>query len=193
MTCWSKQSISVRSVSVLANIIMWLKRHLPTQRRLIQLYAALLYNAHVKGFIQGNIYTGSSKLLCVPGLNCYSCPGAIGACPLGALQNAVASSGSRAPTYVLGILMLYGLILGRTICGFLCPVGLIQEFLHKIPTPKLSKGRITRILSWLKYIILAIFAVMIPFWYSFQSYPLPAFCKYICPAGTLRRCGRTPG
>ena len=89
-----------------------LARLIPTRRRLIQLYAALLYNAHLKGFIQGDIYTGPLKALCVPGFNCYSCPGAIGACPLGALQNALASSGNRGPWYVLGILMVLGLSLG---------------------------------------------------------------------------------
>lgn len=169
----------------MVKMVQWLKRHLPTQRRLIQLYAALLYNAHVKGFIKGNIYTGSSKMICVPGLNCYSCPGAVGACPLGALQNAMASSGNRAPFYVIGILLLYGLILGRTICGFLCPMGLLQELLHKLPTPKIRKGRWTRILSGLKYVILAVFVIAIPLWYAMQTLPLPAFCKYICPAGTF--------
>lgn len=163
----------------------WIKSHIPTQRRLIQLYAALLYNAHLKGYITGNIYTGAMKNLCVPGFNCYSCPGAIGACPLGALQNAIATSGSRAPSYVLGILLLYGLTLGRTICGFLCPVGLMQDLLHKIPTVKIQKNTVTRILSYLKYVILAVFVVIIPFWYSLQSYPVPAFCKYICPEGTF--------
>ena len=162
-----------------------IKRHLPTQRRLIQLYSALLYNAHVKGFISGNIYTGSGKMLCVPGLNCYSCPGAISACPLGALQNAVAASGNRAPAYILGILMLFGLTLGRTICGFLCPMGLLQELLHKIPTPKLKKSKFTRALSYLKYILLLVFVLLIPLWYVQRNLPLPAFCKYICPAGTL--------
>lgn len=168
----------------MAKAIAWLKKQLPTQRRLIQLYAALLYNAHLKGFITGSIYTGKTKALCVPGFNCYSCPGAVGACPLGALQNALASSGSRMPTYVLGILMLFGLTLGRTICGFLCPFGLVQELLHKIPTPKVKKGRWTRLLSWLKYVILAVFVLIIPLWYALQKYPVPAFCKYICPVGT---------
>lgn len=166
-------------------LISWVKNHQPTQRRLIQLYTALLYNAHIKGFIQGNIYTGKAKFLCVPGLNCYSCPGAIGACPLGALQSAVASANKRAPAYVLGILMLYGLILGRTICGFLCPFGFLQELLHKVPTPKVGKGQITRSLSWLKYIILVLFVIAIPLFFGFKDVPLPAFCKYICPAGTL--------
>ncbi len=169
----------------MAKLVTWLKEHLPTQRRLIQLYTALLYNAQVKGFVTGNIYTGSSKMMCVPGFNCYSCPGAVGACPLGALQNALASSGNRAPTYVLGILMLFGLTLGRTICGWLCPLGLLQELLYKIPTPKVKKGRVTRVLSYVKYVILAVFVFIIPLWYALQSYPVPAFCKYICPAGTF--------
>ena len=91
----------------------------PTTRRLIQLYSALLYNAHLKGFAEGQIYTGPLKNLCVPGLNCYSCPGAVGACPLGSLQNAVAASADRPAFYVVGLLLLFGLLLGRVICGFL--------------------------------------------------------------------------
>lgn len=163
----------------------WWALHKPTKRRLIQVYAALLYNANLKGFIKGDIYTGSVKNICVPGFNCYSCPGAVGACPLGSLQNALASSGNRAPWYVFGILMLFGLTLGRTICGWLCPLGLIQELFHKIPVPKLKKNRVTHILSYLKYVILGVFAVGIPLAYSGQRFPVPGFCKYICPAGTF--------
>ena len=155
-------------------------------RKLVQLYAALLYNAHLKGFVEGEIYQGKIKSVCVPGLNCYSCPGAIGACPLGALQNALNASGHRAPWYVLGILMLFGLTLGRTICGWICPMGLIQELLHKIPGPKIRKSRVTRVLSLLKYVILVVFVIAIPLWYGLQhNLPMPGFCKYICPAGTL--------
>ncbi len=158
----------------------------PTTRRLAQLYCALLYNAHIRGFVDGQIFTGKTKALCVPGLNCYSCPGAVGACPLGAMQNALASAGTRAGTYILGILLLFGIILGRTVCGWLCPMGLIQELLHRIPGPKVRKSRVTRVLSWLKYVILAVFAVALPLWYGVKNgIAVPAFCKYICPAGTL--------
>jgi len=160
--------------------------HRPTTRKLVQLYSALLHNAYVKGFIKGEIYKGSSKIVCAPGFNCYSCPGAVGACPLGSIQNALASTGHRAGWYVLGILLLYGVILGRTICGWLCPLGWIQELLNKIPTPKLRKGRVTRALSWLKYVLLAVFVVALPLWYGLRyDLPLPGFCKYICPAGTF--------
>ena len=160
--------------------------HHPSKRKLIQLYSALLYNAHLRGFIDGEIYQGKAKAVCVPGFNCYSCPGAAGACPLGSIQNALSYSGHRAGWYVLGIIMIFGLSLGRTICGWLCPLGLIQELLHKIPTPKIPKSRVTRALSYLKYVILAVFVVAVPMWYGVRhDLAVPGFCKYICPAGTF--------
>ena len=164
----------------------WLIAHKPSKRKLIQVYAALLYNANIKGFINGSIYTSeTTKYACVPGLNCYSCPGAVGACPLGAFQNSLAESSVRAPYYVLGILGIFGLMLARTICGFLCPVGLGQELLYKIRTPKVKKSRVTRVLSYFKYVLLVGLAIIIPLMYAMRDVPLPGFCKYVCPAGTL--------
>ena len=163
----------------------WWSAHRPSTRCLVQLYTALLYNAHLKGFAEGEIYRGRAKGLCVPGLNCYSCPAAVGACPLGALQNAVAASASRPAFYAVGVLLLFGLLLGRVICGWACPMGLLQELLHKLPTPKLKKGKLTRALSWVKYALLAALVLAVPLYYAFRRTPLPAFCKYICPAGTL--------
>lgn len=163
----------------------WWAAHGPTRRRLIQVYAAVLYNARLRGFAEGKIYQGPVKALCVPGLNCYSCPAAVAACPLGALQNAVAASASRPAFYVVGLLLLFGLTLGRVICGYLCPVGLLQEMAYKIPSPKLKKNKATRKLSYLKYALLVLLVLLIPGYWAFKGVPLPAFCKYVCPAGTL--------
>lgn len=162
-------------------------RHkLPFRRKVIQLASALIYNANLKGFADGAIFQGRGKGICVPGLNCYSCPGAIASCPLGSLQNALSSVTYRWPMYILGILILFGLLFGRIICGFLCPFGLIQELLHKIPLPKIKKNKITRILSYMKYVILAVFVIYLPLYLGIRhGMPVPAFCKYICPAGTL--------
>ncbi len=171
-----------------AKIKDWFVKHKPTKRRLIQVYAALLYNANIKGFVTGNIYQGASKQFCLPGFNCYSCPGAVGACPLGSLQNALAASKTTVPSYIFGIIILFGLTLGRTICGFLCPAGLAQELLYKIKTPKVKKSKATYVLSYLKYVILAVFVVLIPLMYS-GVIPVPAFCKYICPVGTAEGAG----
>lgn len=153
---------------------------LTLKRRYVQLLSALLYNANLRGFADGRIFQGAGKGICVPGLNCYSCPGAVGACPLGSLQTALYSRGGRVPYYVLGMLLLFGLLLGRVICGFLCPFGLVQELLHKIPGKKLKKSSWTRRLSRLKYAVLAAFVLLLPL-----TLAVPGFCKYICPAGTL--------
>lgn len=161
-----------------------IKKYLPTKRKLMQLYFGLLANANMKGFISGNIYQGLSKGICTPGLNCYSCPGAVGACPLGSLQGSF-SAGRNTFFYVCGILLLYCIFFGRLICGWVCPFGLIQELLYKIPTPKLKKSPVTRLLSLLKYVILVFFVLLVPIMYACRDLPLPAFCKYICPAGTL--------
>ena len=161
-----------------------IKRFLPTKRKIMQLYFALLFNANLKGFVSGNIYQGQTKQFCAPGINCYSCPGAVGACPLGSLQGSFSADRSTL-YYVCGILLLYSIMFGRMICGWLCPFGLIQELLYKIPTPKLKKSPVTRILSYLKYVILVFFVFIVPITYAFRDTPLPAFCKYICPAGTI--------
>ncbi len=163
----------------------WFSSHKPTKRRLIQLYAALLFNANLKGFGNGRIYRGPLKGICAPGINCYSCPAASAACPLGSLQNALTAANKSIPYYMVGIILLYALLFGRWICGFLCPFGLIQDLIYKIKTPKIKKNRFTKILSKLKYVILAVFVFALPLIYSFREFVLPAFCKYICPAGTL--------
>ena len=161
-----------------------LKNFIPTKRRLMQLYFGLLLNANLKGFISGRIYTGKSKIVCAPGINCYSCPGAIGACPLGSLQGTFSKNHS-AVFYVCGILLLYAVLFGRMICGWICPFGLVQDLLHKIPSPKVKKSPVTRVLSLLKYAILIFFVLIVPIAYGLRHEALPAFCKYICPAGTL--------
>ena len=150
------------------------------KRKYIQGISALLYNANFKGFAEGKIYQGKIKNVCVPGLNCYSCPGAVGACPLGSFQNAIYSSGKTIPFYIVGTLLLLGVIFGRVICGFLCPFGLIQELIYKIPSPKIKKNKVTKALSKLKYVILVVFVFVLS---AIKEYP--AFCKYICPAGTI--------
>lgn len=156
------------------------------RRKCIQLAAALIYNANLKGFANASIYKGDLKGFCVPGLNCYSCPGAVASCPLGALQNALSSIRYRIPMYAVGFLLLSGLLFGRAVCGFLCPFGLLQELLYKLPLPKIQKNKTTRLLSWLKYAVLILFVVCLPLYAGIaMGLPLPSFCKYICPAGTL--------
>ena len=151
----------------------------------IQAGATLLTNIHLPNFVKGEIYQGKGKTVCVPGLNCYSCPAASGACPIGSFQSVVGSSKFSFSYYITGFLILLGVLLGRFICGFLCPFGWLQELLHKIPTKKFSTKKL-KPLTYLKYVILAVMVVLLPaIIVSDVGIGDPFFCKYLCPQGVL--------
>ena len=151
----------------------------------VQAGAALLTNLHLPNFFRGRLYQGAGKAVCVPGLNCYSCPAASGACPIGAFQAVVGSPKFRFSYYITGTLILLGVLLGRFICGFLCPFGWFQELLHKLPTKKLSTRRL-RPLTYLKYAVLLVMVVLLPaLAVNEVGMGDPFFCKYLCPQGVL--------
>ena len=159
-----------------------------------QFMFAAVTNSYLAGFAKGTIYKGKLKSICVPGLNCYSCPGAYGACPIGSLQamftkrnygTGKAAPAAVFPLYVLGLIMLFGVVCGRLICGLLCPFGLVQDLLHKIPIYHKLKIKTfpgDRMLRYMKYIILLVFVVLLPI---FTPQAFPWFCKLICPSGML--------
>ena len=158
-----------------------LSRKLAKIRGWIQAAATLLTNIHIPNLFKGKIYQGNAKTVCVPGLNCYSCPAATGACPIGAFQAVVGSSKFKFSYYITGFFILLGVTLGRFICGFLCPFGWFQDLLHKIPGKKLSTAKL-KPLRYLKYVILIVFVILLPMLVT-NSIGMgdPFFCKYICP------------
>lgn len=151
----------------------------------IQAGATLLTNIHLPNFLKGEIYKGKGKTVCVPGLNCYSCPAASGACPIGSFQAIVGSSKFKFSYYITGFLILLGVLFGRFICGFLCPFGWFQELLHKIPTKKFSTKKL-KPLTYVKYFVLLFFVVLLPILVvNDVGMGDPFFCKYLCPQGVL--------
>lgn len=151
------------------------------KRKLIQITAFGFSNSHVGNFASGKIYTGQWKQFCNPGLNCYSCPAASFACPIGALQ--AGSIDFKFSFYVIGFLLAVGVFLGRFVCGFLCPFGFFQELLNKIPSPKF---KVPRPFLYIKYVILIVFVILLPVVLTnYMGIGKPAFCQFICPAGTL--------
>lgn len=157
------------------------------RRLLVQALWTAFTNGYILGFLEGRIYTGRSKLLCVPGLNCYSCPGALGSCPIGALQAVISGRSFQVSCYVSGLLILFGSVFGRLICGFLCPFGLVQDLLYRIPLwKKLRALPGERWLRRLRYAVLVFLVLLLPA-LAVNSLGIgkPWFCQYLCPAGTL--------
>ncbi len=159
-------------------------------RRWIQSAATLLSNAYVLFPFTRNIYQGKLKSVCAPGLNCYSCPAATGACPIGSLQTIFANvrpsfkaGNFNIGLYVLGMLGITGSLVGRMPCAWLCPFGFLQELIHKIPSRKIE---IPHWMIYIKYGFLALFVIILPLIVvDGLGYGMTWFCKYVCPAGTL--------
>jgi len=154
------------------------------KRRPFQLISTVITNSYVQGLFLGQlIYRGPLKFFCVPSFNCYSCPLAIFACPIGAMQAVAAGFAYRFAFYVFGLLAVLGAIVGRMACGWICPFGLLQEYLYKIPSPKFG---IPKFLSYLKYVFLVVMVILMPaFLVNEFGLGEPYFCKFVCPAGTL--------
>jgi len=161
-----------------------------TIRTWIQIFFLLLTNGSWKFPVSRTIYQGPLKVVCSPGLNCYSCPAATTYCPIGSLQQlfggirlALESGQHFLGLYVIGTMGVLGGFFGRMICGWACPFGLIQELIHKIPSPKFN---VPRRLRFVKYGMLLFMVVLLPL-FAIDEIGLgdPWFCKYVCPAGTL--------
>lgn len=145
-------------------------------------------NPFLKNIFTGDIYRGSAKQFCTPGLNCYSCPAAATSCPVGTAQlyfSGAAGTKHSIGLFVTGFLLVAGMVFGRLICGYVCPMGLLQDLIYKIKSPK-AKPKL-RYLKYVKYLVLALFVVILPMFAArgISGVGQPWFCKYLCPSGTI--------
>lgn len=163
------------------------KKFLNLPRLWVQAAFFALSNGFTLGFLSGSIFKGKSKAICAPGLNCYSCPGALFACPIGSLQTMLGQRKFMASAYVFGLLMTFGSVLGRFVCGWLCPFGLVQDLLHKIPIFKKVKNLPGhKYLVYLKYVVLVLLVILFPLFLTDDTgMGRQYFCELVCPSGTL--------
>lgn len=111
-----------------------------------------------------NVFGVSLRSVCSPGMNCHGCPWAATACPVGIL--AFGSAVRTLPVLALGFVLAVGVLFGRLACSFLCPFGLLQDLLYRIPTRKISLPRAAR---YVKYAALILLVLALPFLLGFEQ------------------------
>jgi ferredoxin-type protein NapH len=106
-------------------------------------------------------------------LNCQACEMATGACPIGMLQYSLINM--RFPYLVLGTILLSGILIGRAVCGWLCPFGFFSDVLDRI---SIRKYKFPWRMNYAKFLILGLIPTAI-LWSS------PIFCRFLCPSGIV--------
>jgi len=127
------------------------------------------------------------KEICIPVLNCWGCPVASLSCPVGALGQMLALG--LVPFMVLGTFIIFGVTVGRLLCGWACPFGLLQELVGRQPFRRLRLPSFFACGRYLALVFLVIIAALL--WGDGTGDRPPRsvanhvfFCNS-CPAGAL--------
>ena len=146
-----------------------IRRSISATRRNVQFVSLLLLHSS---------WGPEFKWLCNPVLSCHSCVLAWFACPIGVFVHY--GGWHLFPYFALGTVLLLGVLIGRLLCGWVCPFGLVQDLLYKLPTPKFDLPSWT---GYIKYGLLGVTVVLLPFFLGEQT--MLSFCRY-CPASALQ-------
>ena len=166
----------------------------------IQAGAALLTNLHLPNFIKGGLYQGKGKTVCVPGLNCYSCPAAFICgflCPFGWFQELLhkiptkklSTKKLKPLTYLKYVVLLVMVVLLPALvvndvgmgdpffCKYLCPQGVLEGAIPLSIANSGIRAALGSLFTWKFTILLGILVLSILFYRP--------FCKWLCPLGAF--------
>ena len=124
---------------------------------------------------------------CYPFFYCHGCPAASAGCPLGTIEHAVyrGKIGWMLLLYPLLFIATIGMVFGRAICGWACPIGLLQRATYPISQrrsiKKLSQKIspvLLRYARFIKYLNLVLLVFLTTYFIGFMF-------TNICPVGFL--------
>lgn len=115
-----------------------------------------------------------------PFLNCQACEMATGACPIGQTQQSLARG--SLPLLAAGSVLAAGALLGRWICGWLCPCGLVGDILDRA---SLRRFRPRQGWRWGGFVALGFVLLGGAAFFAFGVEGQAPFCTTFCAAGKV--------
>ncbi|MBN2065461.1 MAG: 4Fe-4S binding protein [Candidatus Thermoplasmatota archaeon] len=126
---------------------------------------------------------------CYPFFYCHSCPAATSACPIRAIEIGVFKGNYnwRFLIYPVLIIGFIGVLTGRAVCGWACPIGLLQRATGRVPRALKAKfpqlkaygtHPIEHYLRYTKYVLFIGIVILIPIW-------IGVIFTDFCPVGFL--------
>jgi len=140
-------------------------------RRGVQAASAAALNSNLVG-------SSVASRFCLPVMNCEGCALAWTACPIGLMRTSLTFH--EIPWIPIVAVLGIGALVGRFFCGWICPIGFLQDLLHRIPSRKL---RLPRPFTWIKYGVLVV-SVFLVAWFIGGDSPF-FFCNFCPTSGVM--------
>jgi len=147
-----------------------------SRRRVVQTVSLIALNTNLVAVL-------SLRRFCLPIMNCEACTFAWLGCPVGMMSRSIAFL--QVPWLVIGGVLLVGAVMGRFLCGWVCPMGFLQDLLYKIRGPKF---RLPAFTSWFKYAFLLVTVVGVAYFVQDYENSKLFFCRY-CPTSAIQVMG----
>lgn len=115
-----------------------------------------------------------------PFLNCQACEMATGACPMGQLQQGLMRK--SVPFLAIGTIVATGALLGRWICGWLCPCGFFSDILDRVSLRRFKPSHLWRAGGFVA-LGFAVVASLVFAWSGITGQA--PFCSTVCASGKV--------
>jgi ferredoxin-type protein NapH len=138
-----------------------------------------------RGFVQlSSFIIGEIAFACNKGATCANCPLSFGFCPVGTTQRI--GFIKVFPVYLtLIVIAAIGFIFGTLGCGWACPIGFLQDFLHAGGVREIKISNNLRIIRWLSLLIVVVLFFLELHYGLLSSRGIGVFHEFAIIAGCL--------
>ena len=130
-----------------------------------------------RGLLQFGVFLGAEVVYLCSGSLCGQCPLSFGVCPAGTIQRLAFMP--EFPWYwTLGAVLATGAMLGSIVCGWLCPVGFVQDLVNSLKLRRVMLPKRVNLVRWIMAVGAIILIPVELHWRLMSRWGLLVFSDY---------------